>query len=89
MGETRPADRALTVAEVVSRLIGVSENFRYAECQKDRHGDDSERHQEHTCYELDRFVGLLLFLLRFIHMPINAQPIANRAPSHGGSAASR
>lgn len=84
MGETRPADRALK-----RRLIGVSENVRDAERQKDRDGDDGERHQKHTCYELDRFVSFLLFLLRFIHMPINAQPIGNRAPSHGGSAASR
>ena len=67
----------------------MSENFRDADCQKDRYRDDSERHQKYTSYELDRFVGLFLFLLRFIHMPINAQPIGNRAPSHGGSAASR
>ena len=84
MGETRPADRALK-----RRLVGVREDVRDADSEKDRDGDDSERDQKHTRHELDRFVGLLLFLLRFIHMPINAQPIGNRAPSHGGSAASR
>ena len=67
----------------------MSENFRDADRQQDRDGDHGERDQKHTCYELDRFVGFLLFLLRFIHMPINAQPIGNRAPSHGGSTASR
>ena len=67
----------------------MSEDIRDANCQKDRYGDDSERDQKNTGHELDRFVGLLLSLLRFIHMPINAQPIRNRAPSHGGSAASR
>ena len=84
MGETRPADRAPR-----RRLVGVSENFRDADRQKDRYGDDSERDQKHAGHELDRFVGLLLFLLRFIHMRINAQQIGNRAPSHGGSARSR
>ena len=81
--------RVLPIARAESRLVGVSENFRHADRQKDRYGHDSERDQKHTGYELDRFVGLLLFLLRFIHMPINAHPIPNGAPSHGGSAASR
>ena len=78
MGETRPANRAL------SCLVGVGENFRDADGQEDRHSDDGERDQKHTSYELDRFVGLLLFLLRFIHMPINAHPIRKGAPSQGG-----
>ena len=84
MGETRPADRAPR-----RPLVGVSENFRDAERQQDRYGDDGERDQKHTRHELDRFVGALLFLLRFIHIAINAQPIRNRAPSDGGSTASR
>lgn len=62
----------------------MSENFRDADCEKHRYGDDSERDQKHTRHELDCFVCLLLFLLRFIHMPINAQPIGKGAPSHGG-----
>ena len=71
------------------RLVRVSENFRDADCEKHRDGDDGERDQKHTRHELDRFVGLLLFLLRFIHMPINAQTIGKGAPSQGGSVASR
>jgi len=67
----------------------VSENFRDADCEKHRNRDDGERDQKHTRDELDRFVGLLLFLLRFIHMPINAQTIGKGAPSQGGSVASR
>ena len=65
------------------------ENFRDAHCEKHRYRDDSERDQKHTRHELDRFVGLLLFFLRFIHMPINAQRIGKGAPSQGGSVASR
>jgi hypothetical protein len=62
----------------------VSENVRDANREENRYGDDGERDQKHTRHELDQFIGVLLFLLRFIHMPINAQPIGNGAPSHGG-----
>jgi len=89
VGSLEWGKRVLLIAGAESRLVGVSENVRHADCQKDRYGDDSERDQKHTGHELDRFVGLLLFVLRFIHMPINAQPIRNGAPSHGGSVASR
>ena len=65
------------------------EDFRDADREKDRDSDDSERNEKDTSHELDGFIGLLLFLLHFIHMPINAQPIGNEAPSHGGSAAPR
>ena len=84
MGETRPSR-----SRAESRLVRVSEDVRDADSQEDRYGDDSEGDQKHTGHELDRFVGLLLFLLRFFHMLINAQPMGNGAPSHGGSAASR
>jgi hypothetical protein len=61
------------------------ENFRDADCEKGSHGDEGERDQKDTRHELDRFVGLFLFFLRFIHMPINAQPNSNGSPSFGGS----
>jgi hypothetical protein len=65
------------------------ENFRDADCEKGGHGDEGERDQKDTRHELDRFIGLFLFFLCFIHMLINAQAIGNGAPSHGGSAPSR
>ena len=84
MGETRPSD-----PRAKSRLVGVAEYVRNAECEKHRYGDDGKRDQKHTRHQLDRLIGLFLFLLCFIHIPINAQPRGNRAPSHGGSEASR
>ena len=48
------------------------ENFRDADCEKGSDGDKGERDQKDTRHELDCFIGLFLFFLRFIHMPINA-----------------
>ena len=67
----------------------MGEDLGDAECKKDRYGDHGERDQKHTRHELDGLIGPLLFLLRFVHMPINAQRCGNGAPSDGGSAASR
>lgn len=48
------------------------EDFRDADCEKGGHGDEGERDQKDTRHELDRFIGLFLFFLCFIHMLINA-----------------
>ena len=48
------------------------ENFRDADREKGSHGDEGERDQKDTRHELDCFIGLFLFFLCFIHMPINA-----------------
>jgi len=53
--------------------------------EKDRYGDDGERHQGHTHHELDQLVAVLLLPLLFIHTPINAQRSGDGSPSYGGS----
>ena len=54
--------------------------------EKDRNGDDGERHQGDTHHELDQLVAVFLLPLLFIHTPINALAAHEGSPSRGGSA---
>ena len=76
----RPARAALTPS-----LVGAGEDVRDVGGEKDRYGDDGERHQGHTHHELHQLVAVFLLPLLFIHTPINAQRSGDGSPSYGGS----
>lgn len=57
--------------------------------EEDGDGDNRERDQGVTHHELHELIGLLLFGLRFVHMPINDYYSGRGSPSHGGSSTQR